>query len=533
MAEEKPKTKSMQPRFFATDENPEQFFLSTARLAFNEDEPQPPYIKDSRARDTWLTKFYKTEPHLNGVINSVTAIDKNRGWRVVGGRNQVNRITNMLHNFEVAPGLRGWRPALATASQAFWTTDLGTIVELGKESKYGPVTALFNVDSTKCHLTGMTDYPLKYSSKGGIQKWSVDDFFRVVSSPCLFEEYNALGNCALSRCVQLAQLMVALYRHDEEKLLSRAPRGLLLLSGIRQKQWEEAMAARDATLDSNETKYYGAIAVLASAASTVDAKLLALSELPANFELREWMDMLMYGYALCFGYDASEFWPVQYGALGRGNETQIQHEKATGKGRLDFVLGFQEQLENFLPDSIDFEFDQRDEQGDLIHASVHQAWSTVAETLYKKAQLITVEEGRMLLAQFGIIPSSWTESKAVETTDEVDISESENTGNDGQSSEPADLEGLGEGKNKVAASPTANLRPTFKTNRLEMLKNQLRDSACVRRAAEKYPDEEIVQYSYPGNHIVTLWDRGDEVYKRQSFPIGTPPPLPEFMRGAK
>jgi hypothetical protein len=320
--------------------------------------------------------------------------------------------------------------------------------------------------------------------------------------------------------------MVALYRHDEEMLLSRAPRGLLLLQGIKQTQWDEAMEAREETMDSEEIKYFGAVAVLASSSETVDAKLVALSQLPKDFNLRDWMDMLLYGYALCFGYDASEFWPVQYGALGRGNETQIQHEKATGKGRLDFVLGFQEQLENFLPDSIDFEFDQRDEQGDLIHASVHQAWSTVAETLYKKAGLVTYDEGRMILAQFGIIPAIWTESKAVESTDEVDISESENTGKEGQSSEPADLEGMGEGTNKVAASPTANFRPTFRTSLLHQLKEQLKESATVRRAAEKYPDEEIVQYSYPGNHIVTLWDRGDEVYKRQSFPIGVPPPIP-------
>lgn len=527
MAENDPKSK--QPRFSETDDA-NDFFMSMSKL-FREDEPIPPYIKDSRKRDAWLSKFYRSEPNLNGIINSVTAIDKNRGWRVVGGRNQVKRITDMLHNFEVAPGLRGWRPALATASHSFWTTDIGAIVELGKSSKGGPITGLFNVDPTKCHLTGNIDYPLKYTTaKNGEQKWALDDFFRVVSSPSVFEEYNALGNCALSRCVQLAQLMVSVYRHDEEKLLSRAPRGLLLLSGIRQKQWEDAMAARDAELDSNETKYYGAIAVLASAAASVDAKLIALSELPKDFDLRTWMDMLMYGYALCFGYDASEFWPVQYGALGRGNETQIQHEKATGKGRLDFVLGFQEQLENFLPDSIDFEFDQRDEQGDLIHASVHQAWSTVVETLCNKAEVLTVDEGRMILAQFGIIPASWTKTKSIETTDEVDVSESENTGTNGESPS-VDVDSEDEGANKVAASPTANLRPTFKTTLLQQMKEQLKDSSCVRRASEKYPDEEIVQYSYPGNHIITLWDRGDEVYKRQFFPIGTPPPLPDYMRG--
>jgi hypothetical protein len=519
--------KSKQPRMNLTGENPESFFQSISSLIYEEVEPEPPYIPDSRRRDKWLTNFLRKEPHLAGVVNSVTAIDKNRGWRVVGGRNQVKRITNMLHNFENSPGLCGWRPSLATASQAFWTTDIGTIVEVGRDGKGGPVSALYNVDSTKCHLSGSSDFPLKYHpKKGPEQTWGVDDFFRVVSAPSILEEHLGLGNCAVSRAIQLAQLMVALYRHDEEKLLSRAPRGLLLLQGIKQNQWDTAMAARDEKLNSVEDKYYGAIAVLASASATVDAKMVALSELPADFNLRDWMDMLLYGYALCFGYDASEFWPVQYGALGRGNETQIQHEKATGKGRLDFVLGFQEQLENFLPDSIDFEFDQRDEQGDLIHASVHQAWASVAKTLVKDSGLLNVDEGRIILAQFGIIPDEWTESKFIETTDQVDVAESDNTGTDGQS--PDESGESGEETNPVAASPSANIRPTFNTAMLKQWKERLKESECVRNAAIKFPAEEIVQYSYPGNHIITLWDRGDEVYKRKLFNIGTPPPLPKM-----
>ena len=517
--------KSKQERFNSSLDA-DQFFLTTANLISQVEEAEPPYTQDSRKRDLWLSDFVKREPHLAGVLNSVTAIDKNRGWRVIGGRNQVKRITDMLHNFEVAPGLRGWRPALATASQSFWSTDIGSIVELGKESRHGPVRALYNVDPTVCKLSGNNNYPLHYYPKSGkMQKWADDDFFRVVSLPSLREDFKSLGNCAVSRCIQLAQLMIALYRHEEEALLARAPRGLLLISGIKRDQWDLAMQARSDELDATGTKYFGAVAVLASAAGTVDAKLVALSELPKNFDLKIWMDMTMYGYSLCFGYDPSEFWPVQYGALGRGNETQIQHEKATGKGRLDFVLGFQEQLQNYLPESIDFEFDQRDEQGDLIHASVHQAWATVAETLYNKANsngipLLSREETRSVLADNGIIPSEWADVKYIESTDstevtDIDEEDSDNTGNDGQSPDEGD-EGTVE-DNPVAASPTANLKPLFKTKKLELWKDQLRERESVKMASERFPDDEIVQYSYPGNHIITLWDKGSDVYKKKFF----------------
>ncbi|NIV32859.1 MAG: hypothetical protein GWN58_26455, partial [Anaerolineae bacterium] len=63
---------------------------------------------------------------------------------------------------------------------------------------------------------------------------------------------------------------------------------------------------------------------------------------------------------LITGTDASEFWPVQTGALGRGRETEIQHRKAASKGAMEFALAYQEQLQNELPDSLLFEFEQRD-----------------------------------------------------------------------------------------------------------------------------------------------------------------------------
>lgn len=542
--------KSRQARFSETSESAEQFFFSTANFVQEFEEEEPAYSADSRKRDEWLLKFIKREPHLCGVISSVTAIDKNRGWRVVGGRNQVKRITDMLHNFEVSPGLRGWRPALASASESFWSTDIGAIIELGKESKHGPVRALYTMDPTKCKLTGKSDYPLIYTPANQKQvKFAEDDFFRVVSLPSLKDEYFGLGNCAVSRCVQLAQLMVALYRHEEERLLSRAPRGLLMLSGIKRDQWEKALQARDAELDQAGAQYFGAVAVLASAAGTVDAKLVALSELPANFNLKDWMDMIMYGYSLCFGYDPSEFWPVQYGSLGRGNETKIQHEKATGKGRLDFVLGFQEQLQNFMPDSIDFEFDQRDEQGDLIHASVHQAWSEVAKTLYTSANngipLLSREETRVILADYGIISSEWADAKYIDSTDSTEVAKDmedieedpQDTGNYGTSPKPP-KPGDDEGTNDVAASPSANLRPSYETRLMKMWKDKLRENEYVKRASEKYPDDEIVQYSYPANTTITLWNRGRDVFKREFYTVGepvkrkveeTPPPLPKAI----
>ena len=145
--------------------------------------------------------------------------------------------------------------------------------------------------------------------------------------------------------------------------------------------------------------------------------------------MREFMDMLMYGFALCFGYDPSEFWPVQFGAIGRGTETEVQHEKATGKGRLDFPLTFQEQLQEFLPPTLEFMFDQRDEKGDLLHASVNQAWVNVVKTM-TDGSLLSIPEGRVLLAEYGVIPASWAPTDTLSQTDLDEVDQGNNVEED-------------------------------------------------------------------------------------------------------
>jgi len=507
---------------FKTQE-PEDFFANMVKIYTDiDEEKEPPYSKDSRARDKWLIEFARREPHLSGILSSVTAIDKNRGWSLIGSMRQVNKYARILHNFRVSPGLKGWRPAFAQLSASFWGTNLGAVVEVGRVGVDGPVQEFYTADPTKFVLAKDQKFPIYYyPSNGKRMKWRDSDFFRICSLPSILEENMGIGFCAVDRAVQLARLMLALFRHDEEMLLSRAPRGLLLLSGIKRDQWESAMKARDAELDQGQMKYFGAIAVLASASSTVEAKLMALSQLPAGFDLKIWMDMIMYGYSLCFGYDASEFWPVQYGSLGRGNETQIQHEKATGKGRLDFVLGFQEQVTDFLPESLDFVVEQRDDQGDLTRASVIQAWANVAKSLYTSQlngiPLVTNEEARVLLAEYGVIPATWSPTADASATD-IDDADDEEVVDQPEDEESAGGSSEGNMKPKStspdSASPTAEmLRSAYKTRRIQDLREVVLQKASVFEAARRFPKEPIVQFTYPGNNILELWKSGEDLMK--------------------
>jgi hypothetical protein len=500
--------RSKQPRFKTPDFSESDIMSLYDFLGYSFGN-EPAYSADSRKRDEWLINFLPQEPYLMGIMKSVIDIDKNRGWRLVGGRNQVSRFTKIFHSFQAAPGLKGWRPALSMASQSFWGTNMGAVVEIGKSGKDGPMRALYTVDPTTCKLTGNPRKPLKYIPAGSrSQDWQENEFIRVASMPHIMEKYRGLGYCAVERCVELAKLMIAVYEHDREQLGAKAPRGLLLLKCITQKNWETAMIARDAKAESKGYNYFGPIAVLASPNASADMKLLALSQLPTSFNLREWVDMLVYGYALCWGYDASEFIPVQFGAIGRGTETEVQHEKATGKGRLDFVLGFQEQLQrpDIFPDSLEFAFDQRDEKGDLLHAQVNQAWSNVGKTLLDNG--LSTSEVKVLLADWGVIPRAWAPTDSAEATDR----EGDNDPSD-DISEDEIIEDNDDDKDY--RQPEEVKTQKQETKLMRMYKEELLSRQPVHQAAQKFRTEPIVMYMYPSNTVLTLWESGDELLKQK------------------
>lgn len=462
---------SQQPRF--APRNTQATFSSVYRWIRQADLEEPPYTTDSRKRDKWLSEFWRKENHLAGVINSVVAIDKNRGWSLIGGRNQVKRYTDILRSVEAG---QGWRYYMTQQAQMYYTTDLGALTEIGRDGPNGPLRALYTLDSTKCYLTGKPTTPLAY--EGTKDPWRPEDFFRVTSLASFREDQRGLGFCAVSRCLEMAKIMIAVYQHDQEMLGARAPKGLLLLKGVGQEQWNTAMAARTEELNAREQEWFGSVAVLASETDDVDAKLFALSQLPAGFDIEVTTKLIMYAYALAFGYDPIEFWPVEAGSLGRGKETEIQHQKATGKGAADFMLGFQDRLQMQLPETLSFEFEERDQQGMLLEASVIQAWANVANALYQSGMgILTREQAASLLVEQGILPAEWTEiEEDVMSTDES-------------------------------------------TARLHAIRQRALENESVRRAAALYPHEPIVRYSWPQHRTTVLWERGDEILRRRVWQV--------------
>lgn len=461
------KSLSKQPRFDSNKSTEGLFFAVTDWLKRAKELAEPEYRPDSRKRDEWLQQFWKLEPHWAGIVQQTVMIDSNRGWMLIGGRNQVRSYTNILH---AAENGAGWRTFIKKASTSFRTSDMCTVVEVGRRGKNGPMRAIYNVDPTCCRLTGNTEYPLNYyPTTGGTQRWRTNDFFRATAMSSDNERFHGLGYCATSIALELVKLLYGVLTHDQEMVGARMPEGLLLLQGIGQTQWDQVLDSRDSQLDAKLRRYFGGLIVLATSGSEqVDARLISLSQLPANFDRKTFIDQIVYGYATIVGYPAGEFWPVTGSVLGRGKEEEQSHMRATTKGGMDFALSFQEQLQLELPPSLHYEFEARDDEGELISAQVSQAWAEVANTLYTPPSqfdppLLTREQAMSLLVEHGIIPSEWTEQEEKEIATDTE---------------------------------TAEVRAL--------------DMPEVRRACETFPDEPIIKYRWNGmrGYETTLWESG-------------------------
>lgn len=456
----------------------------------------PPYTPDSRMRDAWLGEFWRKEPHLGGVVFSISQIDCNRKWQLTGGRNQVNRYRAVLDEANDGAGFRNF---VEKASISYHTSDLGAVIELGRDGMDGPVYGIYTADSTKFKLTGDTDKPLLYYGRDGKgESWYRDDFFLLVNQPSTREEYRGLGWCTVSRAVDFARTMIGINLYELEKLGTQAPEGLLFLHNISQEQWSDAMASRQQQLEAREREWFGGVAVLANSGSDEppSGNLLSLSDLPANFDRASFEESLMAGYALISGYDPAEFWPVGGSSFGHSTEVATQHMKATGKGRLAFANALEEKMRDIFPASLNFQFIHDDREGRLLEADYKSTTAAMVSAL-KNNEIITISEARQILAMEGVIPEQWV-------TNNVMTLESD--------------------EKSITTDPNQRL----------LMRDRALSDPSIRRAIAMAPSEPIVVYkrSYDSpSYEVVLWDSGEEALKRtiwQSAKVESP--TPSFAR---
>ncbi|HEY65558.1 MAG TPA: hypothetical protein G4O02_13410 [Caldilineae bacterium] len=370
----------------------------------------PAWGKPGRAEK--LREFARAEPILAGALASMVSKVVSLDWQITGGRNRVRRYHEVLSEAEDGAG---WSFLLDRWTQDYLNTDLGGVVELARDGRNGPVVALYNLDSARLTLTGNADVPLRYVphlTQKPIPLYP-GDFSRAVDMPSPDERYFSLGFCAVSRALKVARVLLALYNYEEEQLRDLPPKGVVAITGMTMPEVQEAFKLYEARRKSKEQTTFKGVLWLAAQANPmqpIDVKITPFSTLPDHFDKEQAITLYVFTLSLDFGVDVREFWPASQAGATKA-EAEIQHQKALGKGFGRLVSGIERAINwDVLPDGLEFAFDQKDAQDDLLRAQIHEKVIVNVRKLWEPnpltgAGLIDTDEARRMLVEAEAVPA--------------------------------------------------------------------------------------------------------------------------------
>jgi len=364
---------------------------------------------DVQGSDKWLNEILFCDPVLPGMIAKLTSALAGQGWKVVGGRNTALRTSHVLEN---ADGGRGWFHFSEALARSYLCRDMGAFGELERvyapqvdadgalTNMLAPVTALYNMDSTKARWVRDRVNPFRYEG----QAWGQYDFFHLVDWPGDTDATRRRGHCALHRCIEYVKLLSLITAWEQGNLDPDFIDAILLLTGADDEQFNEAMAAREQVIESkgNAAKR---LAVLANLNDEVKAELLFLRRRPESLEQFEARVRMIYEvYAMNLGRDITFWFPTPYSGHAYRTKNEIQGEERAAVESNVFHPKLQEALQRYVvPQTVHFEFanpavSDRDELFRL------REFAEVAKTLYEAKQgadqyLVTRDEVRLYLAE--------------------------------------------------------------------------------------------------------------------------------------
>lgn len=467
-------------------DNDEMMFRRIINMVSRSDVVLPPYEADTRKRDEALQTFWRSESLLASVLAASVARDKNRGWELRGGARLVSEFAKKLHSIHNS---EGWRQFVSMNSTAWYTSNIGYVSEIGVDRNKKSET-MWHIDPVRLRMTGARDYPMYYYPATGKKRMRRETYIHGNSMPAIQEKMNYAGFCAVERALLFTRLMIGLHYHQLEKLGVAPPKGILFATGINRQEWESAIANFEETKQNQNLEAYDGVFGLFVKDTNAKLDLIGLSELPDNFNLRDWLDNIMKAYSLAFGTNVYQFWTPENGTFGRGKEIDAMRKNTTYMGELEFALSFQDQIQTyFLPPSVMFDFNMQNDD-DLLEQEETNTMIINNLKALKDSGFIDESQGRYLLAKKGIIPREWAE------------------GIEDQSLTITDL---------------------------QQVRQRIKDNFEVRRYAHTFPDDPIVLYTYnnkreimgnmidseklyeyefPNGNVYVLYPSGEEMLKK-------------------
>lgn len=389
----------------------------------------------SSQRDAELRVFWRQTGNdiLQGAVSSMIKKFKSMNWVVEGPERVAKRYQDVLANAEFE---KGWGALLSPVIEDYLVTDKGAFIEvLGKGDASGaiegPALGLAHMDSGRCTLTGDLEYPVLFSNVKTDKPHKIHHsrVIHLVDMPSPNEAMNGVGFSSVSRVVASSQVLLKLARYKNEKLSDLPEAGLLILNNIVPKQWEDAQAGHQKERRRLGHAIWSNVMALFSVdpSKPASANLVSFANLPDSFDERSATEVYINIVALAFGVDVREFWPMSAGPLGTAQETQIQHQKAKGKGIGDLITGIERAINwKVLPESATFRFDFTDDEEDLTKAQIDDQRTRTIMSMWKPdpttGSPVTQAEIRQMLADnVDYFPEEFLETDVTDETQATDV----------------------------------------------------------------------------------------------------------------
>jgi hypothetical protein len=356
----------------------------------------------TRERERALRLWYRNEYNtlVQGAFSGLGKRWAATPWEISGPKRATQKFQDVFRQADFG---RGWSSFVQKLALDYLRQDGGAYVEViapGNPLKAptGPAIALANLDSLRCLPTGDPEYPVVYYNRqGAMHLLHRTRVIHLVDMPDADERNPGYGLSALSRSIAVVQRQLLMGRYIQQRLDDVPLPGLLVLSGITEKQWNEVQARHIRQQSADGQQPFGRTIAINSLQPEIPVSVesVPFSTPPDGFDYPTYVEIDVNELALAIGVDKQELWELGSGDLGSGAQSEVLHAKSQGKMFGSFLIELERRLNDVLPESCEFAFKVQDPYEATEKANAAQVWAGVVAALGDK---LTPDEARLLLA---------------------------------------------------------------------------------------------------------------------------------------
>jgi hypothetical protein len=365
--------------------------------------PAPPYW--SITRDQVLRQTLFVESNWSSAVGIALSKMASQSWSI---KSNIALKAKRAREMFLSSGGPGWTGFVKRAGRNYLLSDNGMFVEIVRQTSAAgsKILGFVHLDSARCTRTNDPDNPVLYRDrKGGehLLKWY--QVFSLADMADPGDTYNGVGYCAASRAYNVIRRLATMEQFMFEKVSGARPLSLHFITGTTDKQIRDAITEGDEERKKRGgVAYGGAILIPFMQKEGIGHVEVPMASLPPNFDRKQELDSALLVYADALGLDIQDLMPLSGGPLGTSMQSQVLHDKSSGKGlavwRQEIAHLFNDYV---LDERTTFYFNERDYRDEMQKAQVNSAVTTNVVGLVAGG-IISNTEGRQIAADEGVIP---------------------------------------------------------------------------------------------------------------------------------